>query len=499
MSLLKTLAIIISVALMLGGCATKTAGLSSSAVMKQYSSISELKALLNKAEVAGTHYLAPDGFKNAQNIYSRAFDMASEQTPGANALAEKGLVRLRLALKHAATSRTILGEVLDAREFTMKAGAKIIYPDEFSKIESKLQDATVAIEDGKTQQAKKMRAELMSEYTMLEISSLKTSITKQAKAMIAKADKKDADEKAPKTFKLAEEEFALALDVLNAGRSQTQKSQIHANKSVYFSTKSIYITDMINNFDRRKFSSEDTILWYQQQLEIVNKPFNKSLSFDKPNYDVVAGIQDQIKGLEIKRVDSDNSLNMANDTIISLQGRIAMMLSEHGDVVAGLNKKMKGDNSSLKKQLHQVRENNKNAEARYKKIQAMFSDEEAYVYRQDNNVLLETHAFDFKVGGSEIDSRNYDLLEKIMQAINVFGNPEIMIMGHTDSTGSEALNQKLSQKRAQTVTAFLKKIGKYKLRKIETKGYGESRPVASNDTREGRARNRRIEVLIVNN
>ncbi len=128
----------------------------------------------------------------------------------------------------------------------------------------------------------------------------------------------------------------------------------------------------------------------------------------------------------------------------------------------------------------------------------MFNDNEAYVYRQGNNVLLETHAFNFQVGNSEISSENYGLLEKIMDAIKVFDNPEVVIMGHTDSTGGDAINQQLSVKRAQTVTDFLKKVGKFASNRISTRGYGESRPVASNETREGRERNRRIEVLIVN-
>ena len=128
----------------------------------------------------------------------------------------------------------------------------------------------------------------------------------------------------------------------------------------------------------------------------------------------------------------------------------------------------------------------------------MFTDEEAQVFRQGNNVLLETHAFDFKVGASEIDSDNYSLLEKIMEAIKVFDNPDIVIMGHTDATGGDAVNMALSIRRAQTVASFLQKIGKFPPNRISYKGYGETRPVASNETVEGRERNRRIEVLIVN-
>lgn len=444
--------------------------------MKKYPPVKELKILLGKAESEGTNYLAPAGYKQARDMYKDAFNRASSEKPGANQLAKSGLKRLRTAIKHADSSKVVLREVLDARQKTQKAGAQTIFPDNFAKLELKLQDATGAIEEGNINEAKELRAKLIKEYSLLELSSLKTNTSQQAKAMIAKAKEKDADNLAPKTFKLAEEELALALNVLSAGRTQTQKAQAHANKSVYLASKSIYIAEMIKNFDRRDFSDEDTLLWYQQQLEMVNKPFNQPLLLDKPNYDVIIGIQNQIAQVIEQKSSAENSVLVAKDSIAVLDEKNI-----------SLNRKMQGDAASRQK-----------AQARYNKIRSMFTDSEAYVFRQANNVLLETHAFDFKVGGSEIDSKNFGLLEKIIQAINIFDNPDIVISGHTDSTGSDGLNLQLSRKRARTMASFLQKIGKYPAHKIDIRGHGESRPVASNDTQQGRARNRRIEFLIVN-
>lgn len=129
----------------------------------------------------------------------------------------------------------------------------------------------------------------------------------------------------------------------------------------------------------------------------------------------------------------------------------------------------------------------------------MFTLKEANVYRQGNNVLLETHAFNFAVGKSEITKDNYVLLEKILKATHEFNAPHLIIRGHTDASGGDAINMKLSQERAQAVVSFLQKIGKIDPKMIEAKGYGETQPVASNENAEGRARNRRIEVLIINN
>jgi len=71
----------------------------------------------------------------------------------------------------------------------------------------------------------------------------------------------------------------------------------------------------------------------------------------------------------------------------------------------------------------------------------------------------------------------------------------IDIAGHTDSTGSEQYNQQLSERRANTVAQYLRSKGVLDTR-IATVGYGESRPIASNDTPEGRALNRRVELTL---
>ena len=72
----------------------------------------------------------------------------------------------------------------------------------------------------------------------------------------------------------------------------------------------------------------------------------------------------------------------------------------------------------------------------------------------------------------------------------------VQIAGHTDSMGSEVYNQGLSERRANAVQAYLVDNG-VKASRLSAKGYGESRPVASNDTEEGRAENRRVEMIIL--
>lgn len=89
-------------------------------------------------------------------------------------------------------------------------------------------------------------------------------------------------------------------------------------------------------------------------------------------------------------------------------------------------------------------------------------------------------------------------LDKLAVILNKYPDTDIIIAGHTDATGSDEYNLKLSQSRAQTVANYLASLQVSPTR-MTTMGYGESQPVATNDTPEGRALNRRVEVAIMAN
>ena len=102
----------------------------------------------------------------------------------------------------------------------------------------------------------------------------------------------------------------------------------------------------------------------------------------------------------------------------------------------------------------------------------------------------------FDVGSYTLRPEFRDTLDKIAASMNQYPNSLIDVYGHTDSTGSDAYNQTLSENRARTVGNYLASKGVSPTR-LRTQGFGETMPVASNDTVEGRARNRRVEIKIV--
>ena len=87
-------------------------------------------------------------------------------------------------------------------------------------------------------------------------------------------------------------------------------------------------------------------------------------------------------------------------------------------------------------------------------------------------------------------------LDKVADSLKRYPNSLIDVYGHTDSTGSDAYNQTLSENRARTVANYLQMQGVSPSR-VRSQGYGETMPVADNATEEGRRKNRRVEIKIV--
>jgi outer membrane protein OmpA-like peptidoglycan-associated protein len=119
------------------------------------------------------------------------------------------------------------------------------------------------------------------------------------------------------------------------------------------------------------------------------------------------------------------------------------------------------------------------------------------VVRNGDNITLNlpggvTFAFD----KAEVQPQFYPVLDNVASTLQQYNQTIVEVAGHTDSVGSDSYNQQLSQRRAEAVANYLNSRGVMRDRMI-TVGAGESRPIASNDSEEGRAANRRVEITLV--
>ena len=122
---------------------------------------------------------------------------------------------------------------------------------------------------------------------------------------------------------------------------------------------------------------------------------------------------------------------------------------------------------------------------------------DAAAVRREGNILAITLRGDvtFDTGSSTVKPGLRDEIGRIAAIMQQYPQTRVLVEGHTDSTGSLELNQRLSERRAESVAGMLRDNGVNPAR-IRIIGHGPSLPVATNDTAEGRLRNRRVEIKI---
>ena len=118
------------------------------------------------------------------------------------------------------------------------------------------------------------------------------------------------------------------------------------------------------------------------------------------------------------------------------------------------------------------------------------------VIRQGDDLLLRMPSgITFAFNDASVQPQFRPTLDEVASILSQYPKTYIDVYGHTDSDGSDAYNQTLSERRAQSVANYLSSHGVQSAR-IATRGFGESQPIASNATEEGKASNRRVEIKI---
>jgi len=131
------------------------------------------------------------------------------------------------------------------------------------------------------------------------------------------------------------------------------------------------------------------------------------------------------------------------------------------------------------------------------KLRAQLQGTGVSVTRSGDNIILNMPGnVTFQTNSADINANFYQVLSSVAIVLKEFDKTVVDVAGHADSTGPEDKNMELSQRRASSVSGYLAAQGIDSNRLI-TVGYGETRPIASNDTPEGRQQNRRVEITLL--
>lgn len=475
----KILLLVICSIIHLGGCASAPK-LSQDKVLEQYQDVAKLGESLKQASENGWQLLSPLHFNYAEEAYKQALKQGASQNSAANSTAEKGLASLVDAEALVDVARYELQGVLAARKKAKAAGAVTEMGNAFTEVDTELKKLAILLEEGKKAKARGGRGEVEAQYAELELQALKRDTLADAEKLIKTAKKDDIDDLAPKTIAMAEQELELAKTVIETDRDAKEKAQQHARMAIWNVQRATQIVELLKEFKQSAMTAEDQVLWYQKQLAASVSPFVSDPDFSQKNSLLVKSVTQNLK--------------QKSFLLDEMQIELERMKSQYDRTMGDKEKNL----AEIRARAEEDRRQNALLEGKFKQIQQSFTEDEAEVYRQGNNVLIRTYGFTFPSGSSEIQATNYPLLKKIVTSIELFPASSVEVSGHTDNRGSDAVNESLSKDRAAKVGSFLINVGQLGTSRVTSIGYGKRKPIASNDTQEGRASNRRVEILIKN-
>jgi outer membrane protein OmpA-like peptidoglycan-associated protein len=438
------------------------------------------------AREANAEFLAPRSFERGQKAYEaaeQALERGRNIDTVRNRVAE-AQQHFAEAARSAELARTALAQALKSRDDGNKAGAPGRSKPLWDDAQETLGEAIRYLERGDLKAAKDKEIAAISLYRDAELGAIKSQYLSDTRRLLDDADRARVGRYAPVTLEKARQLLAQAERELNENRYDTDLPRSLAQQANYEARHAIYLADIVGRIRDKELTAEELVLDWEKPLQRVSGAA-----------DIVPAMANGPGELTDRLVDFIENLRSENQQfqqeISENQVRLADMEAE----ISALDEKL-GGATAERAALVQRLEAQARVKAQFEEVEKIFTRDEARVLREGNNIILRLVGLTFDSGQSAIKPENFDLLAKVEKAIDIFPRSDLLIEGHTDSYGSDDLNMRLSQARAEAVRQYMiSAMGIQEFRTIAT-GYGETNPVANNETEEGRARNRRIDILI---
>ena len=430
--------------------------------------------------------LAPGSFEAG----SKAWDRANDDYDRGRSLdrirryLDEATTEFQRATAAAGFARRNLAGLMQDRDAALEAGADELAGDDWTDGEAGFRHAALDLEKGDAQGSLRAAEEAAENYRAAELDAIKRRLLDSTRVLIAEARDDRVQKQAPRTLARAESLLAEAEASLEQDRYDTDRPRDLARQANYEARHAIHLAAFIRQLRADKTSIETLILSLEEPLRRIAAAGDIVAEFDEGMEPPAAAVEAYVVELQnrVQRLEQD--LDERTRQVYALEQEITDVYERLGGVSE--------ERQALEKQLQrQAIERQRLAE-----VEALFAPDQARVLREGNEVIIRLVGLNFRPASSEIPAASAELLRSVETALRMFPGADVALAGHTDSFGSDADNFDLSRKRAESVRGHLLETMRLPASRVSAVGYGETQPVASNQTPEGRARNRRIDVVI---
>jgi len=438
------------------------------------------------ADAVEAEWLAPRSYERGMKEYRDA-EAALERGRNIDYVrsnAAEAMNHFKTAEEAAGLARTALAQAMKSRQDAANAKAPELSAELWAQAQRKFSDAIRYLEAGNLKSAKRREIEATSLYRDAELVAIKAQYLSETRQLLSDADRRRVGRYAPLTLGKAKQLLADAERELNENRYDTDLPRSLAMRANYEAKHAIYLSEIVLRVRDKDLTAEQLVLAWEEPMRAVAGAA-----------DVIPDMQDGPDRLAAELVAFVENLRNEKQALQQENDENGIRVADMEEELRVLDERLGGATAERAALIQRIE-----AQARIKEqfaqIEKMFHNEEARVFRQGNTIIMRLVGLQFDSGASQLKPANFDLLAKVEKAIDVFPRSELIIEGHTDSHGGDDLNQKLSQERAESVQQYMINAMRIPSYRLIATGYGETRPVASNETKSGRQKNRRIDIVI---
>jgi OOP family OmpA-OmpF porin len=438
--------------------------------------VKTLEYELTKVRQDQLDMISPKNYANALNEFNEAREDLKKGKKISDILKklEKTNNHLGLVKQVGEQGRVLFKDLLQARKDALNVYAPEYAVEEFQESEQKFLEAGKRLERGDLNGARHTGFEAERCYRDAELIAIKETIVSQVRELLDEAEKKKTGEFAPYTLKEAENLYKQVIDILNNNRYLKNDARALAENAEYEAQHAIYLADVVEKLKKNDQNLELLIRDFEGRIDHIAQ----KLGFEGDYTSGLAKTVDDIL-LAVQNLQEEN---------IALKKELETYQKD----ITHLREKVQEYEKTVVSELEQKRK----WEEKLHKIETIFSPAEAQVLLSGNYMIIRLYGLTFQSGSKVILPEHFMLLTKVMRALREFPTATVEVAGHTDAIGNDAYNFQLSEDRASAVRIYLEANMGRTNNQFRSIGYGEERPIASNESQEGRQLNRRIEILI---
>ncbi len=443
-------------------------------------------AALAQATEADARALSPRNFERGMSEFNAA-EVAFEKGRNIDSIRnrlQRATGHFDEATKAAELAKISLAAVIKTRQDARKADAKTLSGPIWDDAEQQFLDAVRELERDDLKGSRRAASEAESLYRDAELGAIKTRYLSDTRRLLSDAERAKVSRYAPATLSKAKEYLQRAEKELNENRYDTDLPRSLAQRANYEAKHAIYLAELVRNVGDKRMTIEDLILAWEKPLVEISGAADVVPDLSAGPAELSAKLTTMVEELRERNQGLEQDLNDSNTRVVEMEEEIRILDSKLGGATE--------ERQALMQRLQQQAR----VKEQFEQVERMFDRDQALVFREGNDVTVRLVGLGFASGSAVFNASSAPLLQQLQRAVDVFPGSALVIEGHTDSYGSDDNNLALSQARAETVMKHLITELRVPSSRLKAIGYGETRPVANNETVEGRARNRRIDVVI---